>query len=223
MGGLATGPQAPRSSRRGKAAALLHRSYSRVATTSPSWTVWPSWTGMVFTTPARGDSTGISIFMDSSTITGSPSLTASPGWATTWKTTPVMWALMSSGIERSLFDHLGVHGPAPEVGMRHHAPEKGDRGLDPVDHTRGQGGLHPCNRVRARGAPRDEFHQQRIVVHGHHAPLSDAALDAHPVALRQHERGDRSRRRQKPLGGILGVDADLNGRSALSDLVLAPR
>src|SRR5690242_14747936 len=78
------------------------RGQSITATVSPSCTVWPSLTLISFTVPARGASTGISIFMDSSTMTGSPAATASPGLVETWKTTPVMWALTSSDIERSL-------------------------------------------------------------------------------------------------------------------------
>src|SRR5690242_6171664 len=78
------------------------RGQSITATVSPSCTVWPSLTLISFTVPARGASTGISIFMDSSTMTGSPAATASPGLVETWNTTPVMWALTSSDIERSL-------------------------------------------------------------------------------------------------------------------------
>ena len=37
---------------------------------SPSCTVWPSATLISFTTPARGASTGNSIFIDTSTMTG---------------------------------------------------------------------------------------------------------------------------------------------------------
>jgi hypothetical protein len=67
----------------------------------PSCTVCPSATLISRTVPARGDSTGISIFMDSSTMTASPAATASPGLVGIWNTTPVMWALTSSDIERS--------------------------------------------------------------------------------------------------------------------------
>src|SRR5262245_29729912 len=79
---------------------------SSSATVSPSCTVCPSRTRISFTAPARGASTGISIFIDSSTITGSPAATLSPTLAVTWNTTPVMCALISSAMERSLFDHL---------------------------------------------------------------------------------------------------------------------
>src|SRR5262249_58578721 len=115
---------------------------------------------MVFTTPCRGLSTGISIFIDSRTITGSPSATVSPGRATTWKTTPVMWALMSSGIERSLLDHLGVHPALPEVGVGDHAPEKRDRGLDAVDHAGRQRAVQALDGLGASGAAGDQLHEQ---------------------------------------------------------------
>src|SRR6185295_8710436 len=118
---------------------------------------------MSWTAPARGDSTGISIFMDSSTITGSPASTRSPGRLTIWNTTPVMWALISSGIERSLLDHLGVHGAAPEVRVRDDPAKERDRGLDAVDDARRQRALHPVHRLVAALAPRDELEQQRVV------------------------------------------------------------
>src|SRR5688572_5871054 len=186
MGGLATGPPLPPNSR---------SSYSRTAMVSPSWTVRPTSTRISFTTPARGASTGISIFIDSSTITGSPASTESPGWATTWKTTPVMWALMSSGIERSLLDHLGMHDASPDVGMRHDAAEKRDRGLDALDDARAQGSVHSLDRLGARRAPRDELQQQRVVMHGHDASSGDPTLHPDPLALGQHQRRDRPRRR----------------------------
>src|SRR5258708_2096898 len=89
--------------------------HSSTTTVSPSCTVCPSRTRISFTAPARGASTGISIFMDSSTITGSPAATLSPTFAVTWKTTPVICALISSAMERSLFDHLSVHPAAAEI------------------------------------------------------------------------------------------------------------
>src|SRR5215468_282279 len=107
--------------------------YSRVATVSPSWTVWPSVTVISFTRPARGASTGISIFIDSSTITGSPAATASPGLLVIWKTTPVMCAFTSSAIERSLFDHLGMGAPVAERRAPHHAQVERDGGLGALD------------------------------------------------------------------------------------------
>ena len=43
---------------------------------------------MAVTVPARVDSTGISVFMDSTTTTGSPGTTVVPTLATTFPTTP---------------------------------------------------------------------------------------------------------------------------------------
>src|SRR5437762_14310550 len=111
------------------------RGYSSTTKVSPSCTVCPSRTRISFTAPARGASTGISIFMDSSTITGSPAATASPAFAVIWKTTPVMWALTSSAIERSLLDHLRVHLAGPEGRALDHAPLKRDHGPDTIDDT----------------------------------------------------------------------------------------
>src|SRR3989304_1431559 len=81
--------------------------------------------------PARGASTGISIFMDSSTTTGSPAATESPGLLVIWKTTPVMCALTSSAIEHSLFDPLGMGAPLADRRAPHHAQGERDGGLGP--------------------------------------------------------------------------------------------
>src|SRR5215510_3996461 len=113
---------------------LIGSSYSSTATTSPSWTVCPSCTLISLTAPARGASTGISIFIDSSTITASPAATRSPGLVGIWNTTPVMCALISSGIERSLFEHLRVHPTLPELGARDDAPQERNRGPHALDH-----------------------------------------------------------------------------------------
>src|SRR5262247_2939653 len=115
---------------------LIGSSYSSTATTSPSWTVCPSCTLISLTAPARGASTGISIFIDSSTITGSPACTRSPAFVVTWKTTPVMCALISSAIERSLLHHLRVHFAPPEVRVGHDASGEGHGRLDALDRAR---------------------------------------------------------------------------------------
>src|SRR5512132_891685 len=146
-------------------ASPLGAAQSRTATVSPSWTVWPSATLISRTTPARGASTGISIFIDSSTMTGSPAARRSPALLVIWKTTPVMWALTSSGIEASLFDHLGVNPPATERRALEHAPVERDHGAYPFHDEAVQRGQHPGDRLLARVAPRDELGQERIVVY----------------------------------------------------------
>src|SRR5215510_650776 len=135
------------------------------AMVSPSSTVWPSATLISRTTPARGASTGISIFIDSSTTTGSPAAKRSPALLVIWNTTPVMWALTSSGIEASLFDHLGVNLPGPERDARQHALVKGNDGAHPLHDEAVQRRLHPRDRLVARVAPRDDLGQERIVVY----------------------------------------------------------
>src|SRR3989449_2256107 len=124
--------------------------YSSTTTVSPSCTVCPSRTLISFTAPARGASTGISIFMDSSTITASPAATRSPGFVGIWNTTPVMWALISSGIERSLFEHLGVHPTLPELVASDDAAEERDRGAHAFDHAPVEGVRHALDRLRPR-------------------------------------------------------------------------
>src|SRR5712691_5711713 len=149
-------------------------SYSSTATTSPSWTVWPSWTLISLTAPARGASTGISIFMDSSTITASPAAMRSPGFAVIWNTTPVMCALISSAIERSLFDHLRVHPPLTELVAREDAAEERDGRPHALDDRALERGCHPLDRLGARGTVGDELEQERVVVDRDHAPHLDA-------------------------------------------------
>src|SRR5258708_37516634 len=98
------------------------------------------------TAPARGASTGISIFIDSRTITGSPAATRSPGRAAIWKTTPVMWALISSRIEGSSLDHPRVYPPRPDGGALEHAGEERVRRPDAPDPAGGQRRPHPRDR-----------------------------------------------------------------------------
>src|SRR4030095_11785010 len=135
------------------------------ATVSPSCTVWPSATLISRTTPARGASTGISIFIDSSTMTGSPAATRSAALLVIWKTTPVMCAFTSSGIERSLFDHLGVHHARPERRAREHAPMERQHGAHPLHHEGVQRRGHPRDGLVPRVAPDHELGQERIVVY----------------------------------------------------------
>src|SRR5204862_408211 len=90
--------------------------------------------------------------MDSSTMTGSPAWSRSPGFAVTWNTIPVMWALISSGIEGSLFDHLGMHGTAAVVGMSHDSPEERNRRLDALDHAAVERFAHASDRLQPGGA-----------------------------------------------------------------------
>src|SRR5713101_5123805 len=148
--------------------------YSRIATISPSWTVCPSFTRISLTAPARGASTGISIFMDSSTMTASPAPTRSPAFAVIWKTTPVMCALISSAIERSLFDHLRVHPPLTERVAREDAAEERNGGPHALDDRALEHGRHPLDRLGARGTVGDELEQERVVVDRDHAPRLDA-------------------------------------------------
>src|SRR2546430_312610 len=136
-----------------------------MATTSPSCTVCPSCTRISFTAPARGASTGISIFIDSSTMTASPAATLSPGFVGIWNTTPVMCALISSGIERSLLDHLGVHAARAERLVREHAPQERDGGARTFDHARVERTREAGDGLRAIGAAGDELQHQRIVMH----------------------------------------------------------
>src|ERR1700693_87340 len=116
---------------------------------SPSWTVCPSATLISFTLPARGASTGISIFMDSSTITGSPAASESPTLLVIWKTPPVICALTSSAIKRSLFYHLGMGEPLAERRTRHHPQVKRDGRLWPLDDEGPQRRLHAGDRFLA--------------------------------------------------------------------------
>src|SRR4029450_12179935 len=113
--------------------ALMDPPYSSTATTSPSWTVCPSCTLISLTAPARGASTGISIFIDSSTITASPAATRSPGLVVIWKTPPVMCALISSAIEGSLFEQLRVNPARAELVARDAPAEERNRRLQPLD------------------------------------------------------------------------------------------
>ena len=65
-----------------------------VASTAPDSTVSPFATSTLATVPSCGATTGVSIFMISSTTTGSPFFTAAPGAATTSTTLPAAPAVM---------------------------------------------------------------------------------------------------------------------------------
>src|SRR5438105_10588613 len=197
--------------------------HSSTTKVSPSCTVCPSRTRISFTAPARGASTGISIFMDSSTITGSPAATLSPTFAVTWKTTPVMCALISSAMERSLFDHLSVHPAAAEIRVRRDRAEQRQRRLDALDHAGVQCPRQALDRPGAVGAERDQLEEQRVVVNGDDAALDDTGLDPDRLGVGQRQPCDRTRRGQEILRRVLRVDAHLDGGAALLDLVLRER
>src|SRR5262249_31724436 len=194
--------------------------YSSRATTSPSCTVCPSWTLISFTAPARGASTGISIFIDSSTITASPAATRSPGLVGIWNTTPVMCALISSGIERSLFEHLRVHPALPELGARDDSPQKGDRGPHTLDHQAVERVGQALDRGGAGGPVGDQLEQQRMVVDGPRGPRLDSGFDPDSFSRRQLELLHRAGRRQEALRRVLSIHAALDRRPALRDVAL---
>src|SRR5262249_11465155 len=116
--------------------------------------------------------------MDSSTMTGSPAWSRSPGFAVTWNTMPVMWALISSGIERSFFAPRRCHAPPGCAGGAHHAREKRDRLLDALDPAAVERVAHAADGLRPRRAASDELQQQRVVVDGHRAARHHPRLDA---------------------------------------------
>src|SRR5262245_13399858 len=116
--------------------------------------------------------------MDSRTMTGAPAPTASPALAVIWNTTPVMWAFTSSGIERSLLDHLRVDPAGTEGFTRHDAPMKLVLRLDALDDSRVEGPCQPGDGFIASASRRHQLRQQRIVVYRNLHPFGDPALHA---------------------------------------------
>src|SRR5256712_9356847 len=210
----------PESSRIERADRGQAHGYYSTTTVSPSCTVCPSRTRISLTAPARGASTGISIFIDSSTITGSPAATLSPTLAVTWNTTPVMCALISSAMERSLFDHLSVHAAAAKVPMRGDRAEQRQRGLHALHHARVQRPRQTLDRLGAVDAARDELEEQRVVVDGDDAALDHTRLEPDPLAPGQRQPRDRARRGQEIPGRALPVDAHLDGGPPRLDRLL---
>src|SRR5919201_4870330 len=156
-------------------------------------------------------------------MTGSPSPTRSPALAGIWKTTPVMCALISSGIERSLFDHLSMRHSAAEAIMGQHAQEERNRRPHALDDRAAERVREPIERFGARASRGDDLHEQRVIVNGDGAPRRHAALDPDAGTGRQREPRDRPGRRQEALRGLFGIHARFHGRAALHDLVLPPR
>src|SRR5215467_10502978 len=160
--------------------------------------------------------------MDSSTINGSPSATESPTLLVIWKTTPVMCALTSSAIERSLLDHLGMGAPLAERAAGHHSQVKRDSRLRPLHDERPQRRIHARDRLFARPARRHQLGQQRVVVYRNLAAFRDPAFDADPRSLRRGQPRDGPGRGHEILGRVLRVDPALHGGAPLHDLFLAP-
>src|SRR2546428_12509091 len=106
---------------------------------------------------------------------------------------PVMCALISSGIERSLLDHLCMYRTPPELRMGHDAAEKGNRRLDALEDAASEGRVHLRDGLLAGRPARDELDQQRIVVDRDFAADDDPGLHAYSLTFRQDERGDRAR------------------------------
>src|SRR4029453_11207848 len=98
-----------------------------------------------------------------------------------------MWALISSGIEGSLFEHLRVHAALAELGAPDHSPQERDGRPDALDDGSVERVDHPPERLRPRVAMRDQLEQQRVVVDGYRAPGLDPGLDPDAVARRQLE------------------------------------
>src|SRR4029453_1627434 len=202
--------------------ALMAPPHSSTATTSPSWTVCPSCTLISLTAPARGASTGISIFIDSSTITASPAATRAPGFVVMWKRTPGICALISSAIEGSLFEQLRVNSARAELVASHDPPKERDRRLRAFDDARRERPVHPLQRLRARGPVRDQLEEQGIVVHRHRGSSFHAGLDPDSLSGGQLELRQRPRRRQEALRRVLSIHATLDRRAALRNLVRGP-
>src|SRR5262249_22849592 len=167
-----------------------------------------------FSRPDRGASTGISIFMDSRTITGSPAVTPSPAFAAIWKTTPVMCALTSSGIERSLVHALRMHRAGTEQRAPHDAPMKGKKRLHAVHDERLERRFHVGDGLLPRLARCHQLREQRVVVYRNLHPFGDTAFDADPAAHGQDEARQSARRWEESLLGILRVDPTFETRAA---------
>ena len=86
--------------RRARLSALSSRYFSSHRRGAPSSTESPSLTSTADTFPAAGDSTGISIFIDSRMTTVWPSLTVSPTLTSIFQTVPVMCALTGVAMAR---------------------------------------------------------------------------------------------------------------------------
>src|SRR5438552_9366221 len=160
--------------------------------------------------------------MDSRTITASPAATRSPGLAAIWNPTPVMCALISSAIERSLFDHLRVHPSYTERVAREGATEERHRRFHALDARALERRRHPLDRLGARGAAGDELEQQRVVVDRDRAARLDAGLDPDPLARGQLEPFHPAWRGQETFRRVLSIHSALDRGLARPDLLLVP-
>src|SRR3989442_1351729 len=112
--------------------------------------------------------------MDSSTITASPAAMRSPGFVVIWNTTPVMCALISSTIERSLFDHLRVHPPLTERVTGESGGEERSGGPPAGDDRALEPARQPFDRLGGRGTGGDELKREGVLVARNPPPRLDA-------------------------------------------------
>ncbi len=89
--------------------------------------------------------------------------------------------------------------------------KKRHRCLDAADFVFPQSAAQTINRFRARFAENGEFGNHRIVINRNFRAFVNAAVVAHAVALRNSEARDFSRRRQKIIFRVFGINAALDG------------
>ena len=125
-----------------------------------------------------------------------------------------------------LLDPLGGVGDVDEVVVAQDREIGGDGRRHPFHGELVEGTDRAGDRGRAVAPPHDQLADEVVVVLADLVTVVIAGVEAHAEPVRRGELGDPTRRREElPAGGILGVDADLDGVAPLlgAHLLLAHR
>src|SRR5262249_5327412 len=133
-----------------------------------------------------------------------------------------MCALISSGIERSLFEHLRVDSALPELVARDDPAQERNRSPNALDHRAIECVGQALDRLPPSIPVGDQLEEQRIVMDRYGAPRFDPRFDPDPLARRKLEPLQGAGRWQEALRWVLSIHAALDRRPALDDLALRP-
>src|SRR5579872_2424032 len=113
--------------------------------------------------------------------------------------------------------------PLAKCRVAENLSQEGDRRLDPFHHEFGERPPHAAHRFVARGFVDDELSNHGIIIRTDRVTLVYVRVESNPGSSGKPQLGDRAGRAAKIVGGIFGIDAGLDRRSAMLDLLLRER
>ena len=120
-------------------------------------------------------------------------------------------------------DQSRIHQAVAESRQRRQRMQESRVGARSGDHGALQTLCEPSDGLRAVDAVRDQLGDHGIVERRDHGAGLHAGIDTQPIAFRNIEADDRTRRRHEAAGGVLRVEARLDGVPRHLDLPLAQR